>query len=59
MKILIIGGTGNISTPITRALLEQGRSLTLFNYDPNPSAGCGAPKSLPGIGPVVTISARN
>ena len=36
MKILIIGGTGNISTPITRALLERGHDLTLFNYDAQP-----------------------
>jgi nucleoside-diphosphate-sugar epimerase len=36
MKILIIGGTGNISTPITKALMQQGHDLTLFNYDPQP-----------------------
>ena len=33
MKILIIGGTGNISTPITQLLMAQGHDLTLFNYD--------------------------
>lgn len=31
MNILIIGGTGLISTPITRMLLEQGHSVTHFN----------------------------
>lgn len=31
MKILIIGGTGLISTPITRILLEQGADVTLYN----------------------------
>ena len=36
MKILIIGGTGNISTPITKSLLERGHDLTLFNFDPQP-----------------------
>ena len=36
MKLLVIGGTGNISTPITRALLVQGHELTVFNYDPKP-----------------------
>jgi nucleoside-diphosphate-sugar epimerase len=36
MKILIIGGTGNISTPITKALLTRGHDLTLFNHDPQP-----------------------
>jgi nucleoside-diphosphate-sugar epimerase len=36
MKILIIGGTGNISTPITKSLLAQGHELVLFNYDPLP-----------------------
>jgi len=33
MKILIIGGTGNISTPITRMLQGKGHDITLFNYD--------------------------
>ena len=36
MKILIIGGTGNISTPITKALLSQNHDVTLFNNDVNP-----------------------
>ena len=36
MKILIIGGTGNISTPITKRLMAQGHDLTLFNHDPKP-----------------------
>lgn len=31
MKILIIGGTGLISTSITRELLERGDEVTLFN----------------------------
>jgi nucleoside-diphosphate-sugar epimerase len=31
MKILIIGGTGLISTAITRKLLERGDDVTLFN----------------------------
>lgn len=31
MRILIIGGTGLISTPITRALLQRGDEVTLFN----------------------------
>jgi nucleoside-diphosphate-sugar epimerase len=31
MKILIIGGTGLISTAITRRLLEQGADVTLYN----------------------------
>ena len=38
MKILIIGGTGNISTGITQQLLERGHDLTLFNHDPQPPA---------------------
>jgi nucleoside-diphosphate-sugar epimerase len=33
MKILIIGGTGNISTPITKMLTERGEDITLFNKD--------------------------
>lgn len=31
MKILIIGGTGLISTAITRYLLERGEDITLYN----------------------------
>lgn len=31
MKTLIIGGTGLISTPITRMLLERGDDVTLYN----------------------------
>jgi len=31
MKILIIGGTGLISTAITRFLLERGDDVTHFN----------------------------
>lgn len=33
MKLLIIGGTGNISTAITRVLQTQGHDITLFNHD--------------------------
>ena len=35
MKLLIIGGTGNISTPITKKLQEIGNDITLFNFDAN------------------------
>src|SRR4029453_14334257 len=31
MKVLIIGGTGLISTPLTRQLLERGDEVTLYN----------------------------
>lgn len=31
MKICIVGGTGNISTSITKLLLQQGHEVTLFN----------------------------
>jgi nucleoside-diphosphate-sugar epimerase len=33
MKVLIIGGSGNISTAITRNLVERGEEVTLFNND--------------------------
>jgi nucleoside-diphosphate-sugar epimerase len=33
MKILILGGTGNISTPIAKALIAQGHELTLFKRE--------------------------
>ena len=31
MKVLIIGGTGLISTAITRCLIERGDAVTLYN----------------------------
>ncbi len=31
MQVLIIGGTGNISTAITRCLVERGDDVTLYN----------------------------
>jgi nucleoside-diphosphate-sugar epimerase len=31
MKVCIVGGTGNISTPIARLLVEMGHQVTLFN----------------------------
>ena len=31
MRVLIIGGTGVISTPLTRYLVEAGHELTLYN----------------------------
>lgn len=33
MKILIIGGTGNMGTAITSELLNRGHDLTLFNFE--------------------------
>ncbi|MFH0758639.1 MAG: NAD-dependent epimerase/dehydratase family protein [Bacteroidota bacterium] len=33
MKLFIIGGTGNISTPITKMIQGKGHDITLFNYD--------------------------
>lgn len=33
MKILLIGGTGNISTPITKMMQGKGLDITLFNFD--------------------------
>ena len=35
MKLFIIGGTGNISTPVTKTLQGKGHDITLFNYDQN------------------------
>ena len=34
MKILIIGGTGLISTPLTHFLLERGDDVTLKRFYP-------------------------
>jgi uncharacterized protein YbjT (DUF2867 family) len=36
MRILIIGGTGLISTAITRQLLEKEADVTLFNRGKTP-----------------------
>lgn len=39
MKVLIIGGTGNISTAISRMLLDRGDDLFLYNRGSRPLAG--------------------
>jgi len=31
MKVLIVGGTGLISTAITRSLVERGDDVTIYN----------------------------
>jgi nucleoside-diphosphate-sugar epimerase len=31
MKVCIVGGTGNISTSITRLLLKEGHQVTCYN----------------------------
>jgi nucleoside-diphosphate-sugar epimerase len=36
MKVLVIGGTGLISTPLTRFLSERGEDLTLYNRGETP-----------------------
>ena len=42
MNILIIGGTGLISAPMTRQLLERDHSVTLFNRGKRSEAPTGA-----------------
>lgn len=39
MKILLIGGTGNISAPISRALVARGEDVVLYNRGNHPLAG--------------------
>jgi nucleoside-diphosphate-sugar epimerase len=39
MNILLIGGTGNISAPITQTLIERGEQVTLCNRGNHPVAG--------------------
>jgi nucleoside-diphosphate-sugar epimerase len=39
VRILLIGGTGNISTPITQALIARGEQVTLFNRGSRPLPG--------------------
>jgi nucleoside-diphosphate-sugar epimerase len=48
MNILIIGGTGNISTAITRLLLQRGDTLTLFKKHATPPGGLPASSILTG-----------
>ena len=43
MRVLIIGGLGNISTPISRRLMAQGHELVLFKRTPQ------LPDWLPGV----------
>jgi len=46
MNILIIGGTGNISSEVTELLVSQGRDVTLLNTGRRPAPrGCGHVKA--------------
>ena len=38
MKVLIIGGTGLISTAIVKQLVERGDAVTIYNRAGRPSA---------------------
>lgn len=42
MKVVVVGGTGNISTSIVRLLLEVGHEVTVFNRGQKP----GLPKGV-------------
>jgi nucleoside-diphosphate-sugar epimerase len=42
MRVLFIGGTGNISTSVSRLAVEQGIHLTLLNRGKNPTTIPGA-----------------
>jgi len=48
MKILIIGGIGNISTAITRILVERGDDVTLYNRAKTDAQIPGGYKSIAG-----------
>lgn len=48
MKVLIIGGTGNISTAITRILVERGDEVTLYNRGKTQARIPGDCKSIVG-----------
>ncbi len=41
MKVCIVGGTGNISTPIVKLLVEMGHQVTLFNRGQKAAAPAG------------------
>lgn len=42
MRVVIIGGTGNISIPIVRLLLQQGHEVTCYNRGQSPGLPDGA-----------------
>ncbi|MBI1278338.1 MAG: NAD-dependent epimerase/dehydratase family protein [Anaerolineaceae bacterium] len=42
MRVVIIGGTGNISLPMVKLLLEQGHEVTCFNRGQSPGLPDGA-----------------
>jgi len=48
MRVLIIGGTGLISTAITRLLVERGDDLTLYNRGISPTRIPGHAKRIQG-----------
>ena len=48
MRILIIGGTGLISTAITRLLVERGHDVTLYNRGRREARFPAGPKTIVG-----------
>ena len=48
MRVFIIGGTGLISTAITRQLLAQGHDVTLYNRGKTPPRFSGQVKTIQG-----------
>lgn len=42
MKVCIVGGTGNISTSITRLLLQEGHQVTCYNRGKSNPVPAGA-----------------
>ena len=48
MKILIIGGTGKISTPVTRALLDRRETVTLLNRGQRSAEFAGRAREIRG-----------
>ncbi|NJN82359.1 MAG: NAD-dependent epimerase/dehydratase family protein [Caldilineaceae bacterium] len=48
MKILIVGGTGLISTAITRVLVERGEEVTHYNRGASPTQLADSPPTIRG-----------
>jgi uncharacterized protein YbjT (DUF2867 family) len=52
MKIVLTGSLGNISKPLTEALVKEGHQVTLISTDPNKQARIQAMGAQPAIGSI-------
>lgn len=56
MKIIVTGSLGNISKPLTQAMVAQGHTVTVLSSDPNKQATIAALGATPAIGSIADVN---